>query len=112
MVAVEPSDPLPVVLDLDFAVHAFAFDNREAMRVNDQMIDLRSVIICFEANAVEDEYVGIVAKMPLKVEGHLLFSGTPKLGKLILGMKWIEFLVNHGSCSYSFAMTAILTPCG
>ena len=75
------------------------------------LYDLGGIIVRFEANTVEDEYVRIVAKMPLEVEGHLLFGGTPKLGKLILGMKWIEFLVNHGSCSYSFAMAIILTPC-
>ena len=93
-------------------MHAFAFDNHEAMRVNDQMVYLGGIIICFKANAVEDEYIGIVAKVPFEVEGHFLLSGTAELGKFILGMKWVEFLVNHGSCSYSFAIEAILTPCG
>jgi hypothetical protein len=89
---------------------AFALHNSQAMRVNDQMIYLGRITIDFKANSVQNQNVWVVTKEPLEVKGHLFFSSTASLRKLVVGLKWIKLFVDHVA-ALSTGNILILSPC-
>ena len=76
-------------------MNAFTFDDGKTMGVNNQMIDLSSIPIKLDPNAVQNQDVRIISKEALEVKRHLLFGSAPRFGKLIIGIEWIKFLVDH-----------------
>ena len=57
------------------------------MTVDHKVINLGSIPVSLKANAVQNQNIRIVGKESLEVEGHLLFGGTARLRKFVIGLK-------------------------
>gem|GEM_PF-3834187 len=76
--------------------------------MDDKMINLGGVSICFKANAVENKDARIIAEKTLEVKGHLLFSSTACLGEFVVRLKRVKFLDNHSDYGIRLRVPAIV----
>lgn len=82
-------------LDRHRAVHALRFDDEQADRRDQQMVDLEGVAFVLDAQIVDDVDVGLVAETARQPEGHVSFGFLPGADSGIGGSRELLFFDDH-----------------
>ena len=82
-------------LDRHRAVHAFRFDDEQAERCDQQVVDLEGVALVLDTQVVDDMDVGVVAEAACQPEGHVFFRFLPGADAGIAGSRELLFFDDH-----------------
>ncbi|GAB5513198.1 MAG: hypothetical protein Rhob2KO_09230 [Rhodopirellula baltica] len=81
----------------DRASDGLAFDYGKPKSMHHQMIDLGTLVISFERDVIEHQYIRSFCESTSQKESHLLFSIKPSLPSRIFGYRRLFFLDDHGA---------------